>query len=147
MVRQTVVASAIFGLGISIWSHSSFAEGALAVGLPNGDPRNGFTYGATVNRSPEEARSVALNDCRGTEVRDTSKAKAACKIIETFRDQCINAAFNGDAQTVSTAVGWGVGPDSETANNRAMTMCEIMRRGNGRPCKLDGEPACDGSAR
>jgi len=54
---------------------------------------------------------------------------------------------NGDANTPSTAVGWGFGPDRDAANRRAMEMCETMRRGAGRPCRLDGEPLCDGKAK
>jgi hypothetical protein len=148
MMRQTVWAFALFGLAMVPSANACFAEGALAIGLPDGNPRNGFVMGAATNRTTAaEARSQALAECRGSDVRDTSKARAQCKVVETFHDQCTNDAFNGDANTPSTAVGWAVGPDSETTNQRAMTMCETMRQGRGRPCHPVGDPICDGSAK
>jgi hypothetical protein len=130
-----------------LWSGASYAEGALAVGLPSNSPRNGFAYGVAFNQTVDEAPSKALSDCRGVDVRDTSKARAACKVIETFRNQCVNISLNGDRNTPSSAVGWGIGPDTATANSRAQTMCETMRAGKGRECHLDGEPVCDGDAK
>jgi hypothetical protein len=116
--------------------------------LLNGDPYKGFVVGISKNEAtPEAARAKALEDCRGSDIKRTDKARAACKIVETFRDQCANDAINGDRDTPSTAAGWAVGPDTATTNARAMTMCEIMRRGRGKDCHPDGEPICDGSAK
>ena len=137
-----VVAMALRGLTVPV-----HAEGALAVGLPNGDPANGFVYSIETNKPRGEARSAAMRSCKGVDVRDTSRARADCKIIETFNNECASIAHNGDRNTPSTAVGWGIGPDPETADNRAMTQCKTMRRGRGRACKLDGESVCDGNAR
>ena len=140
--------SLFLSLGLALWASASSAEGALAVGLPNGDPKNGFVVGYSHDEATAEiARSEALKNCRGADIKRTDKARAACKIIETFRDQCANDAINGDRNTPSTAVGWAVGPDSETTNARAVTMCETMRRGNGRACQPDGDPVCDGAAK
>ncbi len=140
--------SLVLGLGIALCASLSFAEGALATGLPNGDPHNGFVVGVAKNEATaEEARSKALQDCQGSDIKRTDKARSACKIVETFHDQCANDAINGDRDTLSTAVGWAVGPDSETTNARAMTMCETMRRGRGKDCHPDGEPICDGKAK
>lgn len=149
MIRRTISASMFIGLGMMfVWTGAAVAEGALAVGLPNDDPQKGFVYGITVDKpSAEEAQRSAMSECKGVDVRDTSRAKQACKIIETFRNQCANAAFNGDRNTVSTAVGWGIGPDSATANNRALVMCNTVRKGTGRPCVVDGDPVCDGDAK
>lgn len=147
MTRGAILA-AVLGLGMALWSHASFAEGGLAVGLPNDDPGNGFVYGISVNKpSAAEAESSAIQLCRGADIRDTSRARAACKLIETFHDQCANAAFNGDPNTPSTAVGWGIGPDSATANSRAMAQCNTVRKGSGKACHPDGNPACDGTAK
>ena len=142
---RTVWASALVAV---VWTGTARAEGAIAVGLPSDDPKNGFVYGIVTDKATvEDARSGAMSECKGVDVRDTSRAKQACKIIETFRNQCANAAYNGDRNTVSTAVGWGVGPDTATANSRAMAMCNTVRKGTGRPCQLDGDPVCDGDAK
>jgi len=141
---RIIGAAAIVCLGVA---RPSLADGALAIGLPNGNPGNGYVVGAEINKSPEEARAAALKDCRGVDVKRTDRARAACRIVETFRNQCAQDAFNGDRETPSTGVGWGVGPDSATANSRALAMCETMRSGRGRPCKPDGEPLCDGDAK
>ena len=146
-MSRTVLALLISNLAMTLCPVSSQADGVLAVGLPAGNPRNGFAYGMTVDRTADEAASKALTDCKGVDVRDTSKARAACKVIDRFRDECGNVALNGDRNTVSTAVGWGFGPDRETANKRAQTMCETLRGGNGRPCHLDGDELCDGTAK
>jgi hypothetical protein len=70
-----------------------------------------------------------------------------CRVIQTFHDECMQDAENGDANIASTGVGWGFGPNRDAANRRAMEMCETMRRGAGRPCRLDGEPLCDGKGK
>jgi hypothetical protein len=132
---------------MALWSNASLADGALAIGLPDGDPRNGFVAGLDVNMSPDEARAAALKDCRGVELKRAERARAACRIVETFRNQCANTAFNGDETTASTGVGWGVCPDSAAANSRALVMCETMRAGQWIPCHPDGVPFCDGDAK
>jgi hypothetical protein len=151
MMRSAVFAAAI-GLATGLWPHSGFAEGALAIGMVNGNPRNGYAMGASSDKATaDEARTAALSSCRdpGPTASDksTQRARSECKIIETFRNQCVQDAVNGNADITSTAVGWAVAPDSDTANSRAMTMCETMRRGAGRPCEPDGKPLCDGDAR
>lgn len=147
MPRETSL-SLVLCLGIALCASSSFAEGALAIGLINGDPQKGFVVGIAKNEArPDAARAKALEDCRSSDIKRTDRARSACKIVETFRDQCANDAINGDRGTTSTAVGWAVGPDTETTNARAMTMCETMRRGRGKECHPDGEPICDGTAR
>jgi hypothetical protein len=148
MMWKAVLPGAILGLAISSWSSWSFAEGALAIGLPGSDPKNGFVVGVSHDEATAaEARVKALSDCRGSDIKNTSKARTACKLIAVFRDQCANDAINGDKDTPSTAVGWAVGPDPKTTDSRAVTMCETMRRDKGKPCHPDGEPICDGSAK
>jgi uncharacterized protein DUF4189 len=146
-MRWLISSSAILCLAMALWPSVSFADGALAIGLPGGDPRNGFVAGLDVNMPADRARAEALKDCRGVDVQRTNRARSQCKIVETFQNQCANTAFNGDRETPSTGVGWGVGPDSATADRRALAMCENMRSGRGRPCKPDGEPFCDGDAK
>jgi hypothetical protein len=142
---STILASALLGLAAMPWpSTRSFAEGALAVGMPGNDPSNGFRYAANSDRSREDAKDDAMTRCRDSKYPKTGKA---CRLIEVFHDQCVAVAYNGNPTTPSTAVGWGIAADSRTANDRAQTMCETMRHGRGRECKLDGDATCDGDAR
>lgn len=134
-------------LPLSLRAHPAGAEGALVIGLIEGDPRKGFAYGITSNTPIGDAGSRAVRECRGVEVKNTSNARAACKLIETFRDQCASVVINGDSKTPSTAVGWGIGPDRKTAAARARTQCETMRRGQGRECRAEDDTECDGSAK
>jgi hypothetical protein len=144
MMRSTVFV-VVVGLATALWSHAGFAEGAYAVWLLNGNPKQGYALGATADRATAaDAQSGALAECR----RQSALLKGAeCKVIDTFRDACLQDAFNGDANTPSSAVGWAVGADRDTANRRSMEACERMRGGAGRPCQLDGQPICDGKAK
>jgi hypothetical protein len=149
MLRKTRLVFASFLLATFFCSDISFsfAEGALAVGLPAAGPRKGFVYGVVWDeKTSAEAQSNALKECQSTKV-NAPEAIRACKPIATFRNECANAGFNGDANRPSTAVGWGIGPDPEAANSRAVAMCETMRSGVGYPCHADGEAGCDGSAK
>ena len=141
----TILASMVLGLAAVPWpGASSYAEGALAVGMPGNDPSNGFRYASNSDKSREDAKDDAMARCRASKFPNTGKA---CRIIEIFHNECVAVAFNGNLNTPSTAVGWGIAPDSQTANDRAQTMCETMRHGRGRECKLDGDATCDGDAR
>lgn len=143
MILQRLSIYALLAGFVAIWSDSGLAQGALAVGLPGGDPGNGFVYGLTVN--DPQAQSTALSDCRGVDIKNTSRAHAACRIVATFSDQCVVVSFNGDHNTPSTAVGWAVAPNSAAAMRQSLARCEAMRGGHGRVC-VDREPLCDGNA-
>jgi hypothetical protein len=133
------------GMAAVPWpSASLLADGALAVGMPDNNPRNGFRYASNSDMSPAEARSDAMARCRASKYPKTGQA---CRLIETFKNQCVAVAFNGNPTTPSTAVGWGIAQDSQTAQDRATTMCETMRGGHGRDCHLDGDATCDGDAK
>jgi hypothetical protein len=137
--------AAIVGVGTALWASAGFAEGALAIGLPGGDPRNGFAAGYASNmKTTEEAQSYALDSCRKA---TNPRTRDACKVVGTFHDECANVAVNGDRNTPSTAVGWAFGPDSRSADSRALAICEAMRSGKGRVCQDDGAADCDGSAK
>ncbi len=126
------------------FSHSSFAEGALAVGIPQGDPNKGFRWSIRIN-SPD-ASPQAMADCRAARNPATGKA---CMLIGTFSDQCVAVAANADGSDPVTGAGWAIAPDSATATRRAIAQCDDSRKGKGRPCQLDGEKSmlCDGSAK
>ena len=141
---------AIFILGLSVnWAR---ADGALAVGLPDGSPSNGFVYGVTTKMQLDQAQSTALDICKGINRENNkipdraSKPQAACKIIKAFRDQCVAVSFNGDQHTPSTGVGWSIAQTSDAASTNALAACNTMRKGRGPSCRLATQ-YCDGEAK
>ena len=127
------------------WASSSLAEGALAVGLPGGDPSKGFRWSAKVNNP--NAAAEAMESCRASRYPAIA---AACVLITTFSDQCVAIAANAAPDVSVTGAGWAIAPDSASAKSRAIAQCNIMRKGTGQPCTLDnnGEALfCDGSAK
>jgi uncharacterized protein DUF4189 len=141
---RILFAAIILGAPIG-WATSSLAEGALAVGMPEGNPNNGFKRSVRVNNP--DAAAEALKSCRASR---TPKVGAACVVIGTFSDQCVAIAVNGDPDPAPvSAAGWAIAPDAAKATKRAEAQCEAMRKGRGKACVLDGSPGlfCDGSAK
>ena len=135
-------------LAVSVgWATSSVAEGALAVGMPQGDPNKGFKWSVRVNNP--NAAAEAMTNCRASR---NPKVGAACVLIGSFRDQCAAVAVNGDPDPAPvSAAGWAIAPDAETATKRAISQCDAMRKGRGKACILDGGGhqalLCDGNAK
>lgn len=145
MTGKLIFATALLGASLG-YATSSFAEGALAVGMPDGDPGKGFRWSAKVN-TPDVAAAV-MKDCRTARNPATG---AACKLAGTFRDQCVAVAVSGDPDPAPvSAAGWAIAPDSATATSRALAQCDAMRKKGGKSCVLDhkdGKPLCDGKAK
>jgi hypothetical protein len=148
MIKKVVVATALLLLAATGESSTSaYAEGALAVGMPNGDPKNGFKWSIMINTPG--AGSEAMKSCHAARSERTA---AACQLIRTFQDQCVAVAVNGDPDPApASAAGWAIAPDSVAAIDRALAQCEAMRKRRGRPCVLDGGRdralKCDGKAK
>jgi tetratricopeptide (TPR) repeat protein len=130
------------------WVTPSLADGALAVGMPAGNPSNGFRHTENVGRpDAATASSDALKDCRTAK---NANLAAACAVISTFKDQCVAVAVNGDAAKTENpviAAGWAIAPDAATATARAKAQCDAMRKGRAQACDLDTNVLCDGKAR
>jgi hypothetical protein len=138
-----ILASALLVAGL-VWSNTSRAEGALAVGIPEGNPARGFKWDLRVNT--EDAATKVLEDCRAAK---NPRTGAACKLIDTFNDKCVAVTSNGEPSAPVTAAGWAIEADRVTAVNRALEKCDAMRKGRGPMCRLDGESSllCDGDAK
>ena len=138
-----IVASALLVAALA-WTDAAHAQGALAVGIPDGNPARGFKWDVRVNTP--DAANLVLEDCRKAK---NPRSGAACKVIDTFTDQCVAITSNGEPTAPVTAAGWGIGPDRVTAVNRALEKCDAMRKGRGPMCRLDGEGSllCDGDAK
>lgn len=141
----------IFASSVFLSAIPAAADGAVAMGMPGGDPNNGVrTWIATNEKSVEEASEKAMKGCKAAK---NAKVAAACKIVETFRNECFALAVNGGATDPVTAVGWGFSSDSKVAVSRAVAQCELMRKGKGPTCRLDTTESekpwlfCDGTAK
>lgn len=138
-------------LALTMQTGSALAEGAVAMGMPGNDPNNGVrTWIATNEKTAGDASDKALKGCRDSK---NPKVVDACKLIETFHDECFALAVNGGASDPVTAVGWAFAPESKSAISRSITQCELMRKGKGPECRLDTTSSnkpwvfCDGTAK
>ena len=144
---------AAFGLAIvsvaAIWSNSALADGAFAVGMPvPTDASRGVRYSKQVNYSDAStAANEAMKDCHNAR---NANIGAACKLIATFKDQCVAVAVNGDAANSDNpvvAVGWAISPSSAGARAGALADCEGMRAGRKQACQVEGRILCDGAGK
>ena len=145
MIRRLIFATALAALPAG-YATTSLAEGALAVGMPDGDPSKGFRWSAKVN-TPDAAAGV-LKDCRASRNPATG---AACKLAGTFSNQCVAVAVSGDPDPAPvSAAGWAIAPTSVSAVSRALAQCDAMRKKGGKACVIDRQEhtaLCDGKAK
>jgi len=139
----------VFLSAAAMWSHSSLADGAIAVGMPvANDPSRGFRHAQEVDQpDADTAASKAMSNCQAAR---NPKTGAACRLIGTFHNQCVAVAVNGDganAYLPVIAAGWAIAPDTEAAISGALARCETMRKGRRQPCQIEGKVLCDGSAK
>jgi hypothetical protein len=148
MINRIVATAALVGTGL-VWASAGLADGALAVGMPGGNPLNGFRHSKFVNElDAATASSKAMADCHAAHAPKTG---AACRLIGTFRDQCAAVAVNGDAandfNVALIAAGWAIAPSSDEAARGARAQCDKMRKGRARACEVEGKVLCDGNAK
>ena len=135
-----------FGLlAVALLPHPAFAEGALAIGLPNDVTKDGVAMGWNTNSpTAAEARQKALAACRDVKT-STDAARSLCKILGTFHDQCVAGAEDPDAGT--PGVGWAVAADKKTAEQQALAMCQAKSPPARRAACKVMTSGCDGSAK
>jgi hypothetical protein len=142
-MHRTLAASALLVAALA-GAPVTHAEGALAVGMLEGNPAKGFKWAMEADSS--DTASKVMDECHKAR---NPRIGAACVLIGTFSDQCGAVTSNGEPHAPVTAAGWAIAPDSATATKRAMAQCEAMRKRRGPACKLDGENSllCDGTAK
>jgi S1-C subfamily serine protease len=125
-------------------SHQALAEGALAIGLPRDVSKDGIALGWNTNSpTSAEARRRALEGCRDVK-NSTDAARALCKIVGTFHNQCVAGAEDPDPGT--PGVGWAVAADKPTAEQKALAMCQAKSPPARRAACKVMTSGCDGSA-
>ncbi|HEX5999023.1 MAG TPA: DUF4189 domain-containing protein [Hyphomicrobiaceae bacterium] len=113
-----LVAAALAAASLSPTSDAR-ADGAIAVGSTGNVVKDGIAFGMVVDKSKEEAETLAVQRCR------TFKAPAAanrCKVIATFAGECFAVAY--DPKPATPGAGWGIGSTQDDANAKAIAMCE-----------------------
>lgn len=122
---------------------ASFAEGAVAIGLPANVATDGVAIGHSDSHDTREgAERSAMALCRREEQGAT---RGLCKIVLNFKDQCVAVAV--DPLFGTAGFGWAVADTSQAAGERALAMCRDSSTAERRnACKIDGA-GCDGSAK
>jgi Domain of unknown function (DUF4189) len=112
---------ALWLAGAMLWPHAAAADGALAVGLPGDVAKEGVAMGWVINSENEGwARARALQFC--LEFMDAPPAtRALCKVIKTFRGECVAIALDPEAGT--PGVGWAVAAAVKKAESDALAAC------------------------
>jgi Domain of unknown function (DUF4189) len=130
------------GAVLATWLSTSaaVADGAMAVGSSGNMAKDGFAFGAAINKPTREAAiAQALKTCRA--YTGAPKMARRCKIIATFNGECYALTFDPKAGT--PGVGWATGPTKAAAEDRAMAACEATAGAQRRRfCKID-QSGCD----
>jgi len=131
------VAAAVTGLGPT---SAALAEGAIAIGASGDFAKDGFAFGAAINKSSaDEANEAALATCKKYE--GAPKMAAICKVVFNFSHECYALSFDPDAGT--PGVGWAIAGDKETAEDRALKNCQVTAGPNRKEfCKVN-QSFCD----
>jgi uncharacterized protein DUF4189 len=119
---------------------AALAEGAIAIGATGNFAKDGFAFGAAIDKpSQEAAREQALTTCR--RYQGAPKMAAICRLMFTFTRECY--ALSYDPKPGTPGVGWAIAADKPTAEDRAQKNCEVTagadRRGY---CKVN-QSFCD----
>ena len=124
-----------------------FAAGATALGEPAQIAKDGVAiFTAVKMRSFDEARKRALDGCKNLSTASTT-ARALCKIVAAFENQCVAQAL--DPQNGTPGFGWAIARNSTEARRQALINC----RSTAGPTRQDAciIPKtglwCDGSAK
>jgi len=135
-----IAAGAVLGLAVHALTPAALAEGAIAIGASGNFAKDGFAFGAAINKSStDEASQEALGTCK--EKEDAPKMAQICRVVMTFSQECYALAF--DPKPGTPGVGWAISDDKVKAQERAQKNCEVTA-GPGRRdfCKVN-ESGCD----
>ena len=122
MVARAV--SAVFAASIAAASSAAFGYGAIAIGEPDDVAKDGLAMGWSADiETQEKASEEALYWCGNvTEPPVKAETRALCKIVYTFRHECIAVAV--DSKPHTPGWGWASGATKEAALADAMAHCQ-----------------------
>jgi hypothetical protein len=135
-----VVATALLAVACGTLSGPAAAEGALAVGSSGNVAKDGIALGGAIDKATkQEAIDQALTTCRKYD--GAPKMAALCRIVATFHRECFATAY--DPKSGTPGVGWAVGPDKATAEERALAACQATAGTSRRQFCKASQSYCD----
>jgi hypothetical protein len=116
------------------------AEGALAVGASGNVAKDGIALGGAIDKPTKQAAiDQALETCRKYD--GAPKMAALCRIVATFTRECFATAY--DPKSGTPGVGWAIGPDKATAEERALAACQATAGASRRKFCKGSQSFCD----
>jgi hypothetical protein len=116
------------------------AEGALAVGASGNVAKDGIALGGAIDKPTKQAAiDQALATCRKYD--GAPKMAALCRIVATFTRECFATAY--DPKSGTPGVGWAIGPDKATAEERALAACQATAGASRRKFCKGSQSFCD----
>jgi hypothetical protein len=149
MVRTNTITGALFGIvsiAAVLWTQQSFADGALAIGIPPGGIVKGFAGGHSLNASSmPAAREGAVAGCHKS-TGASEAAKNACSVVASFKDECYAIAL--DPKDGTPGAGWAIAETQALADDEALQQCRNTAGADRqRFCEVPStNHGCDGSA-
>lgn len=109
------------------------AEGALAMAIAEGGPKNGVAYTLNVrNDSREDAMNRAMEGCR-KQAQTYNVPPSRCRVVASFRGKCVSVAFDTQERTM----GWDLGNSQQDAIANAVRLCASSGAKNCKPNNTD----------
>lgn len=139
-IVRGILAGAVICAAVHTITPAALAEGALAIGASGNFAKDGFAFGAAINKSStDEASQQALATCKKYE--GAPKMAAICRVVMTFSRECYALAF--DPKPGTPGVGWAISDDKVKAEERALKNCEVTAGAGRRDfCKVN-QSYCD----
>jgi hypothetical protein len=139
-VVRRILAGAVLCVAAHAVTPAALAEGAIAIGASGNFSKDGFAFGAAINKATTaEANQQALETCR--KYTGAPKMAAICRVVMNFSQECYALAFDPKAGT--PGVGWAISDDKVRAEERAQKMCEATAGAGRRDfCKVN-QSSCD----
>jgi hypothetical protein len=140
LVRGLLAGAAVTAAVALVTTSAAHADGAIAIGASGDFAKDGFAFGASINKaSADEASQQAQETCKKYE--GAPKMAAICRVVFTFKHECYALSFDPDPGT--PGVGWALAADKATAEDRAQKNCEVTAGPTRRDhCKVN-QSFCD----
>jgi uncharacterized protein DUF4189 len=147
--RPSLTVCLLLAAALSLWLSASqaHAEGAVALGLPSDVAKQGVAIFTYVDASTQdEAKAQALSGCKSLEGA-SSTSRALCKVIATFKNQCVAEAI--DPKDGTPGFGWAMASNSAQAREQALSNCrDTAGPGRQDACIVSDQALwCDGTAK
>ena len=118
---------------------TAYAEGAIALGVPNNIARSGVAIGVATSMATKTAAAAeALRQCRSADA--SSAVRSLCKVVQSFSGKCVAVAV--DPRPGTPGFGWAVTFTESGARGEAVYKCQLASGAGGNACRATGSE-CD----